>query len=236
MPEKFFKIRNYVYPKDKDCVSIEFYGDIVADSFSKSQNEDTCPIEVKNILAEANGKELHIYMNSCGGDILAGYAIGNALKNYTGKTVCHVDGLAASIAGYIAMCSDEIYMPENSYLMLHKPLSTIYGHADALIRRAELLNQMQQGIISAFLAKARDGVGEEQINEFINADYGNGTWFTGLGASKYFKINLTEPIKAVAYIGNNIESFKNTPQNLIKNPSKNVYRCKMELLKLKGVK
>lgn len=227
--KSYFRIKNSASQETSNSLEIEFYGDIVSDSSCKIQNEDTCPIEVKNILAEARGKDLNIYINSGGGDVLAGYAIGNALKNYRGKTRCFVDGIAASIAGYIAMCCDEIYMPENSYLMMHKPLSAIFGHADELNSRAELLNSMQKGIVAAFLQKAKDGITETQINEFMNANNGDGTWFTGKEAANYFNIKPLETLKAVACIGKIFEMYKNCPQ-IVNNQAN---RCQLEFLKLK---
>ena len=38
---------------------------------------------------------------------------------------------------------------------------------------------MQKGIVTAFLQKAKDGITEAQINEFMNANNSDGTWLTG---------------------------------------------------------
>ena len=234
----FFKIRSYAAD---NSVNIEIYGDIVGDSFSKWQEEDVCPIDVRNVLAEAGGRDLNIHINSCGGSVVAGYAIGNTLKNYSGKKRCFIDGAAASMAAYIAICCDEIYMPANSYLMVHKPIADIKGNANVLNQRIKIMDGMQAGMVSTFLAKAKDGVTEEQINGFMNANNGDGTWFTGVEAAQYFDITVTDSIKVVAYIGESFRDCRNLPEKLVSKISKDLEnkkvqcRCSLELLKMKGV-
>ena len=59
-----------------------FYGDIVSDWWGAWQEEDQYPDAIKNFLAEANGRDLNIYINSGGGSVFAGIAIYNMLKRY----------------------------------------------------------------------------------------------------------------------------------------------------------
>src|SRR5690606_34915441 len=61
---------------------------------------------------------IHLYVNSPGGDVFEGLAIGNQLKRHKARVIAHVDALAASIASVIIMSADEIRMYENSMLML----------------------------------------------------------------------------------------------------------------------
>ena len=66
----------------KTSVDLYFYGDIVSDWWGAWQEEDQYPEAIKNFLAEANGKDLNIYINSGGGSVFAGIAIYNMLKRY----------------------------------------------------------------------------------------------------------------------------------------------------------
>lgn len=231
--KSFFKIRNYA----NNSVDIEIYGDIVGDSFSKWQEEDVCPIDVRNALTEAGGRDLNIHINSCGGSVVAGYAIGNTLKNYSGKKRCFIDGAAASMAAYIAVCCDEIYMPANAYLMVHKPIANVKGNANVLNQRIKIMDGMQAGMVSTFLTKAKDGITEDQINGFMNANNGDGTWFTGTEAAQYFDITVTDSIEAVAYVGEYFKDYKYLPETLVKNLENKKVQCicSLELLKMKGV-
>lgn len=65
--------------------------------------------------------EIHIHINSIGGSVTEGYSIFTAIMNCKSKTIIHIDGLAASIAGVIAMAGNEIYMRDYALLMLHNP-------------------------------------------------------------------------------------------------------------------
>ena len=100
-----------------------FYGDIVSDWWGAWQEEDQYPDAIKNFLAEANGRDLNIYINSGGGSVFAGIAIYNMLKRYQGKKHCFVDALAGSIASLFPFVdSDKPTIPKNAYLMIHLSL------------------------------------------------------------------------------------------------------------------
>lgn len=58
-------------------VDLYFYGDIVSDWWGAWQEEDQYPDAIKNFLAEANGRDLNIYINSGGGSVFAGIAMKN---------------------------------------------------------------------------------------------------------------------------------------------------------------
>ena len=116
--ERFYEYKNAT----ETTVDLYFYGDIVSDWWGAWQEEDQYPEAIKNFLAEANGRDLNIYINSGGGSVFAGIAIYNMLKRYQGKKTVHVDALAGSIASVIAFAdSDMPTIPSNAYLMIHKP-------------------------------------------------------------------------------------------------------------------
>ena len=120
-------------------------------------------------------------------------------------------------------------------------IADIKGNANVLNQRIKIMDGMQAGMVSTFLAKAKDGVTEEQINGFMNANNGDGTWFTGVEAAQYFDITVTDSIKVVAYIGESFRDCRNLPEKLVSKISKDLEnkkvqcRCSLELLKMKGV-
>ena len=59
---KFYEFKNAT----ETSVDLYFYGDIVSDWWGAWQEEDQYPEAIKNFLAEANGKDLNIYINSGG--------------------------------------------------------------------------------------------------------------------------------------------------------------------------
>ena len=68
-----------------------------------------------------NLKQIDLHIHSPGGDVFDGIAIYNLLKNHPANKTVYIDGLAASMASVIAMAGNEIIMPENAMMMIHKP-------------------------------------------------------------------------------------------------------------------
>lgn len=168
-----------------------FYGDIVSDWWGAWQDEDQYPDAIKNFLAEANGRDLNIYINSGGGSVFAGIAIYNMLKRYQGKKHCFVDALAGSIASLFPFVdSDKPTIPKNAYLMIHKPWCDCEGNANELRKMADTLEAIEAGIWSIYEEHLAEGVTIEQIKELMEAE----TWLSGEEAAKYFNVSWEKKI------------------------------------------
>ncbi len=191
---------------------LHFYGEIVSDEWEKWSDLDTCPEDVLNYLSKIeNSKELDIYINSGGGSVFAGLGIYNILKRHKGRKTVYVDGLAGSIASIIAMVGDEIIVPSNSFLMIHKPLCGVCGNANDMREMADTLDRIEEGLINTYKTKLKDNVDIETIKAMVNDE----TWLTGEEASKYFNITVTEANKMIAKVDTNLlNSYKNVPENL----------------------
>lgn len=185
-----------------DSTDIYVVGDIVDDSWkgwSWGEDLDTYPSDIRSMLDEANNKPVNVYINSGGGDLFAGIAISNMLKRHNASTKAIVDGLAGSAASVIAFGCDSIEMPENAYLMIHKPSSWCSGNADDFKKMAETLDTLQVGIVNTYMDKVVDGVDSDKINSMVDEE----TWLTGKDAKEYFKINT---VKKNAVIDNKVGS------------------------------
>ena len=191
---------------------LHFYGEIVCDEWEKWSDLDTCPEDVLNYLSKIeNSKELDIYINSGGGSVFAGLGIYNILKRHKGRKTVYVDGLAGSIASIIAMVGDEIIVPSNSFIMIHKPLCGVCGNANDMREMADTLDRIEEGLINTYKTKLKDNVDIKTIKAMVNAE----TWLTGEEASKYFNITVTEANKMIAKVDTNLlNSYKNVPENL----------------------
>ena len=191
---------------------LHFYGEIVCDEWEKWSDLDTCPEDVLNYLSKIeNSKELDIYINSGGGSVFAGLGIYNILKRHKGRKTVYVDGLAGSIASIIAMVGDEIIVPSNSFIMIHKPLCGVCGNANDMREMADTLDRIEEGLINTYKTKLKDNVDIETIKAMVNVE----TWLTGEEASKYFNITVTEANKMIAKVDTNLlNSYKNVPENL----------------------
>ncbi len=213
---KFMQIRN-----SADKSEIFIYGDIVDDSWNYGWEDDPSvyPKDIKSMLDGFNGQDIDVHINSGGGHVFAGMAICNMLKRYSGKTTAYVDGVAASAASIIAFGCDEIVIPSNAFLMIHRPASIAYGTAEDMLRCAEMLEAIQKGIVNTYKAKAVKDVTEEQINDMINAE----TWLTGAEATAYFNVQVADDVQALNCTGKMLEHWRNKPAafNTKNNPDEN---------------
>lgn len=104
--------------------------------------------------------ELHVHLNSPGGDAFEGITIANVLRQHRAHVTVWVDGLAASAASVIAMAGDEVVMGIGSQLMIHDASTYAWGDAVDLRKAADSVDSLSQGVAAAYAAKA-GGTAEE---------------------------------------------------------------------------
>ena len=129
-----------------------------------------------NDLASAQGDSVRVEINSPGGDVFAGLAIYNGLRNSGKKVNVRVLGLAASAASLVAMAGDTIEMPENSFMMVHNPWGFAMGGADDMRDTADMLDKLGVSLASTY-AK-RTGKSAEEIAALLDAE----TWMSAAEA------------------------------------------------------
>ena len=191
-----------------------FYGDIVSETWqSEWYEDDMAPGDVKKFLDQLDGTEnINIHINSGGGSVFGGIAIYNMLRRNNAHKTVYVDGLAASIASVIMMAGDEIVMPKNATVMIHKPSASYFfatKNADDLRKDAESLDTCQEAIMQTYMTKAK--VDKEEIEQKVNDE----TWLTGEEAAELFDIKVEEANHAVACAGSSMFfCYKNVPTSL----------------------
>lgn len=212
-----------------------FYGDIASETWqSDCYEEDMAPGDVKEFLDELTGTEkINIHINSGGGSVFGGIAIYNMLKRNDAYKTVYIDGLAASIASVIAMVGDEVIIPKNAAMMIHKPMTSYFftsKNADELRKDAEALDSCQELIMNTYMTKAK--ATREEIEEKVNDE----TWLTGEEAAELFDLTVEEENNAVAYAGSAMFfSYKNMPEQVekkaIKEDQKNDGKLSKERIK-----
>lgn len=206
--KKLFTFRNET-PTSAD---LYFYGDIVSDWWGAWQDEDQYPDAVKNFLAEHQGKDLNIYINSGGGSVFAGIAIYNMLKRHTGKKTVYVDALAGSIASVIAFAGDKVVIPSNSFLMIHKPWAGCTGNSVDLRKMADDLDAIETGILNIYEEHLKEGVTIATIKEMLAAE----TWLNGQQAAEYFNVEIGEEKAIAAAVTEETRKFcKSIPEEIL---------------------
>lgn len=164
----------------------------------------------RDLAALGRVTKIEARIHSPGGDVFEGMAIYNLLKGHPAHKVCHIDGLAASMASVIAMAFDEIIMPENAMMMIHKPWGGTIGDADDMRKYADLLDKVESTLIGAY--KTKTGLSDEELQALLADE----TWLTGAEAvAKGFADTLVQPLQMAAQLNSKrLQDFKNMPQAL----------------------
>ena len=202
----------YIRNQTDDSADIYFYGDIVGNDGDKWWgNDDKCPSDVATLLKECeNVSQLNIYVNSNGGDVFAGNAIYNMLKRHKAHKTVYVDGLAASIASVIVMAGDEIIMPANSYLMIHKAWTYAMGNVNDLRETADRLENIEQTIVDTYMENVAENITEDDIKQKMSDE----TWLSAKDAAELFpRIQEDENIDVAACISS--ITYNNIPKNVV---------------------
>lgn len=126
-------------------------------------------------------EHINLYINSLGGQIKEGVAIGNILKRHKAKVTCYVDGWACSIASVIAMAADEIVMYNNSLMMIHQASCYCEGNADDMRIAADELDKMTDTAITTYAERCGGKCSREKISEMVKV----GTWLTAAECLSY---------------------------------------------------
>ena len=158
---------------------------------------------------------LHLRINSPGGDVFEARAIAAAISQHAGKTIAHIDGLAASAATTIAVSADEVEIVDGGFFMIHNAWTFAFGNKHDLRETAGLLDKVDNAIVGDY-AK-RTGATTEQLVDWMDAE----TWFTAQEAvDNKFATRMAEPAKASNATSKtfNLGVYDKTPKALLEKP------------------
>nr|DAQ65816.1 MAG TPA: Putative ATP dependent Clp protease [Caudoviricetes sp.] len=149
--KKFFNI----IPGDGE-VAILLYGDV-----GDGQRVDSGRVVAELMALQSQYSKIDVRINSRGGDVFSGIAIYNALRTSKADITVYIDGVAASIAGIIALCGKPLYMSPYAKLMLHSVSGGAWGNASDLRSMAEQM-EVLQGDLAAMIA-GRCGMKKDEV-------------------------------------------------------------------------
>lgn len=112
----------------------------------------TCPLDVHNIINDANGEDLEVEINSGGGDVIAGNEIYTALRRYKGNVNIVISGMAASAASYIATARHCEMTPVGIF-MIHNASGSAQGDYRVMDKESEVLQTVNKAITAAYMEK-----------------------------------------------------------------------------------
>lgn len=115
---------------------------------------------------------LDVHINSAGGDVGDGIAIGTAIRNYRGYKTTFADGIVASIATVIFQAGDKRVAEPGSMLFLHDPFTMEMGNAADFRKLAQDLDKHGDNIAAIYADRA--GGTPEQWRQVMTTE----TWYT----------------------------------------------------------
>lgn len=117
--------------------------------------------------------EIHLLINSGGGDVFDGFAIYNMLREHEARIETKIEGLAASIASVIALAGDTVGIHATAFVMIHNPWGVVVGDANEMRAFADTLDKVAGPMVSLYAAKMSEDA--DDIREMLDAE----TWFDG---------------------------------------------------------
>lgn len=171
-------------------------------------------VSAKNVIdaltSVADVPVVHLRINSPGGDVFEGRAIVEAIKRFTGKTIAHVDSLAASAATSIAIAADEVEIAQGAFFMIHNASGFVYGDKTVMRDRADLMEKVEGSIINDYTAKT--GKDASDIAAWMEAE----TWFTADEAvANGFVDRLSATAEPTAKNTWNLSAYAKAPAALV---------------------
>ncbi len=121
-----------------------------------------------NDFRKVNAQKVTLLINSPGGSVFDGLAIYNVLRQSKADVTVKVMGLAASAASFIAMAGKKIVMPKNAFMMVHNPISGIFGNSDEMRKWADTVDKFTLSLIGIYAA--RTGKSEDEIKALLDAE------------------------------------------------------------------
>lgn len=180
MKNKPMKAYNITLTGDNDA-NLDLYGEVVSD---RPRDWDGNPVQDGYIVASelladldalATKDNITIHINSVGGDLYAGVAIYNRLKELPANITTVNDGLAASAASLIFQAGDTRKVNAGSNLMVHQAMGFLYGYYQVpdLNQVTKQLRAANNTAIAIYAeASSRD---KDAIKRMVDAE----TWLTG---------------------------------------------------------
>ena len=156
-------------------------GTIAEDSWF---DDDVTPQMFKEELMDGNGN-ITVWINSPGGDCVAAAQIYNMLREYHGKVIVKIDGIAASAASVIAMAGDKVLMSPVSMMMIHNPMTIAFGDSEEMQRAIDMLKSVKDSIVNAYELKTR--MSRTKLAHLMDAE----TW---MDANKAIELGFADEI------------------------------------------
>lgn len=166
--------------------------------------------DFKAMLDDAAGAPIVVKINSPGGDVFEAAAMFNDLLAYKNTVRVEIVGLAASAASFVAMAADEISMPDNAMMMIHRAFTFAGGNSDYLHVIADMTADVDHIIAKLYARRATD---KAKDDSYFYSLMDKESWLTAEEAvAEGLADEVTEAVRITAKF--DLSMFTNAPKGL----------------------
>lgn len=187
-----------ILPVSADTCKILIYG--LVSSYSEDVNSRSFATEFSE--AERMYENIEVRINSAGGDVFEGIAIFNTIRASNSNVTIYIDGVAASIAGIIALCGKPVKMNRYAMMMIHRVSGGGFGDAGKMKRAAEDMEKVE-GVLVNILSERMGLEADEVMSGYMD---GEDHWIT---ADEALELGLVNEIYDGAQVSIPNEKSKN---------------------------
>lgn len=184
-------------------------------SYLNAEGKKIKGVELEDIVAQAKKNpdfdEVHVKINSSGGNAQAGFDIYHYLKSLGKPITTMVEGRCESIATVIALAGDTRTITADSIFMIHNPWMELAGDADQVAAAAKELKAVEDQIINFY--HEHTGIEKTALDAMMKKETEmNPT----IAVDTKFMTEMVSKVEAFAYVPErklNIVAIKANPVN-----------------------
>ncbi|WP_188068612.1 head maturation protease, ClpP-related [Brevibacillus brevis] len=159
MPKRI-EVRGVIIPNDHQWI------------YDLFEMDATSPGKISKAIAEANGDDLEVIINSGGGDVYSGSEIYTMLKSHPSGVDVQIVGVAASAASVASMGGKRVRMSPTAQFMIHNAKTRTQGDKWEHRHTADFLQAVDKSIANAYRLKT--GLSQNELSTLMNRE----TWMT----------------------------------------------------------
>lgn len=156
--------------KKSNVYNLFIYDDITKEKFDWSswtmvKSETSAAYVAEQLEQIPDNAEIHLFINSNGGEVAEATAIYNQLKRHRAKKIGYVDGNAYSAASLILQSCDTRIMGLGSGMLVHEMWVSVSGNAAMLRSMADTLDSLMTANRKIYMERAT--ISEKELVELM---------------------------------------------------------------------
>jgi ATP-dependent Clp endopeptidase proteolytic subunit ClpP len=179
---------NWFYISNSTGSEVCIYGQIMPDGGDDTVSFKSFKEGFQKVL-DIPGDSVTVRINSCGGNIVEGMGIYDMMRMSKKKVITVVEGMAASMAGILALGGEERVIYPNAFFMIHRASGAVAGDADEIRSYADAVDSMEKKLKA--ILSSRTKMSKKQVDDFMKTGIDN--W---VDAEQAVKLGLATRIES----------------------------------------